>query len=47
MHTDVDRFNTDALLNVGVLRVVADLVGKHLRLAEGVHKGGTTSARST
>ena len=45
--TDVDRLNPDTLLDMGSLRAVAHLVRQHLRLAESVHEGSTSSARST
>ncbi len=47
IHTNVDRLDPDALLDVRSLGVVADLVREHLRLAERVHEGGASSAGST
>lgn len=37
--TDIDRLDADALLDVGRLWVVRDLVADHLGFAEGVDKG--------
>ena len=43
--TDVDRLDTNALLNVSGLGAVAHLVRKHLGLAERVHKRRAASTR--
>jgi hypothetical protein len=45
--TNVDGLNLDTLFNVSHLRIVRNLVCKHLRLAESVHEGGPTCARGT
>ena len=46
-HTNVGRFDSDALLDVGSVRVIRDFVSKDLGLAKGVHKSCTTGSRST
>lgn len=45
--TNVDRLDLDALLEMGRLRAVADLVLQDLGLAKGVHKGGSSGTRGT
>lgn len=45
--TDVYRLNTNAFFNVRSVWVVRYFVREHLRLAECVDEGGTTSARGT
>ena len=45
--TDIDGLDSDALLDVGSLGGVADLVGEDLGLAKGVHEGGATGTRGT
>ena len=46
-HTNVNRFDSNALLDVRGVWVVRHLVGQDLGIAEGVDKGCATGSRST
>lgn len=45
--TDVDRFDSDAFLNMGRLGIISNLVAKDFGLAERVHESGATRSRGT
>lgn len=45
--TNVDGLDSNAFFEVGRLRAIRNLVGEHLRLAEGIHESGATSTRGT
>lgn len=45
--TDVDGLDPDALLDVGGVRIVRDLVSKDFGLAKGVDKSCAASSRGT
>ena len=47
LRTNIGGFDSDAFLSVRSFGGIANLVRQNLRLAKGIHKGGSTSSRGT